>query len=193
MIENVPENHVHAVETHKCGVYVIRKFSGTSELWHYDYNGNGKKAFLFSDYKNISVSFGSNFRIDDTETYLTLVRSWYGDENHALVIKDLKTMKDVYVITLKELMEKYGVEPGTIQLSSWYENIFKFEIIFPSKKNPWFRLYGDTWKLEKTETFDEMPEEAGEIGEGAAAEQTRKLFRFNFQQGLCGLSKNSLR
>lgn len=159
MVDNLPPKHIHSIELYKCGVYANRVFSSGRELWHYDYSGKGKKILLFTDYQNIAVSFNDNFRIDNTETYVALIRSWVGDENHALVIKDLKTMGDAYVVTLKELVEKYGIEPGTIQLSNWYENMFQFEIIFPSERNPWFRLYSDTWKLEKTETLDEMLEE----------------------------------
>lgn len=145
-IENVPENHVHAVEVHKCGVYAIRKFNNASELWRYNYSGKGEKVLLFSDYKNISISFGSNFRIDDAETYVALVQSWVGDENHALVIKNLKTMEDAYVVTLKELVEKYGIEPGTISLADWYKQYYRFTVL--NDERPFFKINTEDWEME---------------------------------------------
>lgn len=162
----------------KCGVYVVRIFEDEKrdEFWHYDYSGKGRSVLILDEFGKDGNStrgidsYHSYAKVDPTETYVALVRTWVGDENHALVIKNLKTMEDAYVVTLKELVEKYGIEPGTIQLSGWYKNIFQFEIIFPSERNPWFRLDSNNWKLEKTETVDEMLEKAGELGEEGIVE-----------------------
>lgn len=169
------KNDIKPLETHKCWVYVIRNFERDetknfykrNELWRYDYSGKGGILMSNEEFRPYSFSF----RIDDTETYIALIKSWYDKpENHALVIKNLKTMEDAYVITLKELVERYGVGPGTIQLSHWYnKNILSFEIIFPSESRPLFSLNSDTWKLERIETLEELME-AGVIGKEGVME-----------------------
>lgn len=126
----------------KCGAYIVRKFferGGKYELWHYNYAGKGKNILTLSvfDEKGNPIGGTGNFytpeiKVDHTETYIALIRSWYGEpENHALVIKDLKTMEDKYVITLNDLTEKFSdVEPATISLDYWGQERFETGDIF---------------------------------------------------------------
>ncbi len=117
----------------KCGVYIVRKFSEPGyELWRYDYTGKGTKFIILSafDEKGNPIGGTENFyssdaKVDPTETYVALVRNWVGDsQNHALVIKNLKTMKDEYVITLKELVEKFPDAGGSFNVDYWGEERF---------------------------------------------------------------------
>lgn len=131
-IENVDYGRDWTTQIRKCGVYVLRAINfdyenqrGFSdfrlEVWRYRYDGTEEK-----------IIEESSFSIDETETYIALIKGWYGEpEEHALVVKNLKTMEDEYVITLKELMEKYpDVEPATISLDWWGQKRFKTEDIF---------------------------------------------------------------
>ena len=162
-IDSVRPSEAWPLSNHmfKCGFYMVRQFNFDTEnlkalsgfreeIWKYQYNGEGEKILTLAERDDKGINhyfFSPDFRIDRAETYIALVRSWYGEpENHALVIKDLKTMKDKYVITLKELMENCNIEVGTIQLSGWGENLFQFEVL--NDQNPWFRFYIDTGKLD---------------------------------------------
>ncbi|MCK5471924.1 hypothetical protein KAI54_01925 [Candidatus Gracilibacteria bacterium] len=132
----------YPVELRKCGIYVIREFDYDpnkikqdigyrEEFWKYDYTGKGKPILLLSEKPNEFIGYYSSFfRTSDDEKYVALIKGWYGEpEEHAVVIKDLDTMEDIHTITFSELMEKYGIEQGTLTLSSWYEQWCKFTII----------------------------------------------------------------
>ncbi len=129
----------------KCGFYVVRGFNFNlenlktlpdfrKEIWKYQYNGNGDNILTLS-YKDENgldrFLYSDDFRIDETETNIALIKGWYGEpEEHALVIKDLETMEDKYVVTLKELMDRYpNVEPATISLEGWGNNFFQFSFL----------------------------------------------------------------
>ena len=156
-ISNVVSNAVPP-EIRKCGIYVEKLFKDPPrryEVWKYDYSGKGERIMVLDEYDERGMSLKdsvnasySTFKIDETETYIALVRSWYGElEKHALVVKDLKTLNNVYVITIKDLIEKYGINIGTIQLSDARKRSVLFEVL--NGENPWFTLNIDTGKLER--------------------------------------------
>jgi len=117
-INNVRESY-HPIELHKCGVYVVRIFNYNpnktkqdpgykEELWEYDYNGNGRAILLLAEKPKEFISYYSpDFRIDSSESYLFLIQSYLGQSDYALVVKDLKTKEDVFVLTLEEVLKKY--------------------------------------------------------------------------------------
>lgn len=127
---------------YKCGFYVIRNFNDgyRTELWHYNYDGIGEKMLNLRT-GNDPDSFSPNFRIDSAETYIALIKGWYGEpDNHALIVKDLRTMEDKYVIILKELIERNSdVEPATISLDVWggekygSNDFFNFHLLNPER------------------------------------------------------------
>lgn len=124
-ISNVRPSEAYPLSNHmfKCGFYVVRRFNHNyrTELWHYNYSNDGQKMLDLFKPEDENNSFSTDFRIDKTETFVALIKSWYGEpENHALVIKDIGTMEDKFVISLKELTEKFpDVEPATISLGYW--------------------------------------------------------------------------
>lgn len=132
----------YPVELRKCGAYYVKLFNYDSinaekekgyrsELTVHDYGNNEKKLIVLSETKEEYQSYYSpSFRTDETEKYLALIKGWYGEpEEHAVVIKDLETLEDVHIITLSELMQEYEIGLGTLDLSFWYKQDFKFTIL----------------------------------------------------------------
>lgn len=136
-IDGINPDHYHPLELHKCGVYATREFNFDPktrrstpnhhiELWKYDYSGRKKKVLLFSEtdatgkYKSY---FNDDFRIDTQEKYLVLEKSYLGQEEYALVIKDLNTKQDLLVLNLKDILAKYpDIIPGSFELGKWSED-----------------------------------------------------------------------
>lgn len=159
-ISNVPKSG-DPPEIRKCGIYVRKFFKDSPrryEAWKYDYSGRGERMMVLDAFDRYGASMGASsnadyqplFKIDETETYVALVRSWYGEpEKHALVIKNLKTLDDVYVMTARELRERYGIDLGTIQLFDAGGDFVLFEVL--NDERPWFRLNIETRKLERND------------------------------------------
>ncbi|KKS95071.1 MAG: hypothetical protein UV72_C0016G0002 [Candidatus Giovannonibacteria bacterium GW2011_GWB1_43_13] len=127
-IENVRESY-HPLEIHKCGIYVVRQFNYDSkkteqdpgykkELWKYNYSGNEELLLLLAEKPKEYISYyNDDFRIDATEFYVFLIKSYLGNDDYSLVVKDLNTKEDVYVLTLKYILEKYSnINPGSFGL-----------------------------------------------------------------------------
>lgn len=150
----------YPVETRKCGIYYNKLLNHNSdelkqpagfksELFVSDYNGRKKKILVFSEYINNEYCsyYSPSFRVSDNEEYVALVTGWYGEpDDHAVVIKSLETGEDKYVITLRELMDDYGVSPGSIELVSSGDNIAIFELLGPG--NPFIKLHINTGEIE---------------------------------------------
>lgn len=165
------------IESRKCGLYIQRHFNYDlewlrpsvneppypntppvikiipgfkSEIWKYDYSGNGNPLLIVNEMDEKGVfhsNFTGEFAVDQTETYIALIRSWVGDPEHALVIKNLKTMEDEYIITLKDLMERFPDVGGAISLGWWGRDEFiSFSLISPER--PFFRFYLNSGKFE---------------------------------------------
>jgi hypothetical protein len=131
----------HPLEPRRCSIYVIRQFNFdyksftvlpgfSTELWKYDYAGRGEKILVFSkENPNIKggadVYFSYYFRLDPSETYLNLVRGYLGSPDYAIVVKNLGKLNDVFVLTLDDLVNKYGAHRGEIGTRTWInENRF---------------------------------------------------------------------
>ena len=126
----------HPLELKKCNVYVMREFnydskagkalSGFSqEIWSYAYNGQGKKLITLAkkgtDGKE-EVSYQFYFHINENESYITLTRGYLGSKDYAVVVKDLKTLNDVFVLTWDNLVNNYGISKSEIGSGSWVDN-----------------------------------------------------------------------
>jgi len=131
-IDGVRENY-HPLEIHKCGVYVIREFNYNpksskqssgykSEFWKYTYDGKGESMLLFhekTDENEYRSYFSTDFRINLLEKYLILEQSYPGTPSHALIIKDLKNNKDVFVFSIKNITDKHPSLEGNIGFREW--------------------------------------------------------------------------
>ncbi|MFH1162235.1 MAG: hypothetical protein V1696_03100 [Candidatus Jorgensenbacteria bacterium] len=118
-IENVKVGHYHAYEIHKCNVYIVREFNydyrkGKAlpnykiEIWQYQYDGKGKELVEIDD-----------FRVDSVERYIAFLKGYLGSSDYAIVIKDLKTLNDVFTLPMSEI-EKRNLEiVGDMQFENW--------------------------------------------------------------------------
>lgn len=99
-----------SVDTHHCGIYVVKFFNYNTkvskqkpefnaEFWKYYYNGEGVKLFSVGD-------FSYEFRIDSPENYISLIKGYAGRDDYSIVIKDLKTLKDAFVLPIADVTKK---------------------------------------------------------------------------------------
>lgn len=170
----VIDNFLPMIRVQKCGVYVVKKFSENDytyndELWRYDYNGIGTKIFTlasFKDKKLNGISYGTAFTIDPQEKYISLERSYLGQPDYALVIKDAKTLADVFVLTLDNVKKiNPNIQNGIFGLGNWA----------PDSKYLWGTLFDgalDTayiwvktgsWKVEVFSPSPDLPSGAERI------------------------------
>jgi hypothetical protein len=105
-------------EFQNCGVYVHREFGQDTvrgfppgyraELWKYDYSGYGAKLFttfeIGSDGKE-SIYYDDDFRVDPTEHYLAGDQG-YQQSAEALVVKDLASLKNLFVLPLSDIVKQ---------------------------------------------------------------------------------------
>ena len=121
-VQDVMLHTYHPVEVRQCGVYVIREFNYDFkrseplpgfrvELWRYEYPGRGERLLDLAGYAPEArgaavVSYSYDFRIDSQERYLVLARGYLGSPDFAIVIKDLKTLEDVFVFPIAEVAKK---------------------------------------------------------------------------------------
>jgi len=152
----------HALETYKCSIYVIRVFNFDdekgaplpnyrTELWRFHYDGSGEKLIDLFKKEGVPDNYGQDFRIDPTETYLVLERSYLGNPNYAFVIKDLNTKEDVFVLTLDEILEQYpDVQPGSFGLGIFTpDNKYYWgDIYIGAYETAYYRIEMGTWKTD---------------------------------------------
>lgn len=160
----------------KCSIYITRKLDTNSsgsfrdELWQYDYSGNGIRVFTLAVFKNKkteSTTYSQVFNIDPQEKYLTLERSYLGRSDYGLVIKDLKTLNDLFILTHEKIREMdpsvslgiiaNGIQRGGLDIGRWTsDNRFLWGTMFNGALDTaYFRIEMGTWK---TEVFSPPPD-----------------------------------
>lgn len=127
-VENVRDSG-HPIEIHKCGLYFIREFNYDSqktkqeigyhdELWKYDYQGGKKMLILLSEKPREFISYyGTEFSVASKETYVSLLHGYLGKNDYAIVIKDLKTLQDIFTLPIQEIEKR---NPDLVQDISFY-------------------------------------------------------------------------
>jgi hypothetical protein len=131
-----------------CGVYVNKyvnydygshKFlpGFRSELWKYDYNGNG--TFLHTIYipKDKENNYGPSFAISPDEKYIAMTKSSYSEQNSdtTIVVKDLKTFKDVYSYDGAVFHKTYPDFTGELDIEGWSKD----------SRHLWLRISEDSY------------------------------------------------
>lgn len=159
-------DHYHPIEIHKCGVYATKSFNYDYanrkampdyriELWRYGYNGSGASVTFLSG--PISGSgFGTDFRIDLLEKYIVLERGYLGKDDYALIIKDLKTKEDIFVLSAKDIFKQYPNIIGVFDMREWSKDgrYFWGNIFDGAYVNAYFRIDTQNWKTDIFETPD---------------------------------------
>ncbi len=165
-------NHYHPVELKKCYVYVIQALNfdykkdellpnSTEDLWKYDYKGKSEK--LFSFYKrdkigNYTLLYSLDFRVDPTEKYVAL---YTGSPTYAFVIKNLKNLKDDFVLPVSDILKKYpSASGGGSDLNLWSKDgkYFWGNLSDGADALAFIRIEAETWK------WDVFPAPAGTMG-----------------------------
>ncbi len=118
----------------KCGIYVSKlinydvnkikqKPNSRGELWKYDYNGNSQKILTLDEKdengKYISY-YSSDFRVSPDEKYISLIHGYMYGDDFSLIIKDLNTKKDAFVLYYNDLAPKINSQlPGIFNFRDW--------------------------------------------------------------------------
>jgi len=173
-------SHYHLMELHKCGVYVLKTFNFDyksskaltgfkREIWYYDYNGKGESIiFLSGESKSgvldsagvpgklYSFYYFSDFRIDPRESYIVLEQSYLGKDDYAIVIKDLNSKEDVFILFAKSIFEQYPNIAGNFDMLEWSEDSRYFwgNISDGAYVNAYFRIGIQDWKYDIFEVSD---------------------------------------
>ena len=169
-IELPMSGHYHPIELHKCGVYADRSFgydyikrevSGkySFEFWQYDYNGFGKKVIFLSGPIS-GRGYGSDFRVSSSEQYVVFKRGHGGSDDYALIIKDLNTKEDFFILPAQEIFERNPNTIGTLGLIEWTKDSSYFwgDIFMGAYTSGYFRIDIEN----KTYELFETPE--GQMG-----------------------------
>lgn len=171
-IDNVRQ-HYHPFEIYNCGVYITRMFDYDprkegnqepgykEELWKYDYDGSGKPLILFAEKPKEFISYYSpDFRIDPLERYLVLLKGYFGSPDHALIIKDLKTLEDVFTLPMTEIEKRNPEIAQNISLDSWTRDgrYFWADTHYGAVELGFIRIDAKNW------TFDIFPAPENVLG-----------------------------
>lgn len=164
-INNVRDS-AYPMELHKCGVYFIQDFNYDNgkglplpnyrgELWQYGYNNEGGKLLMvlfdFGKEDNLNNNnYSPTFRVSPLEQYIALEKGYLGQDDYALIIKDLKTLKDVFVLSAKSTFDQYPNMAGSFGFDTWTDDSRYFwgDIFDGAYVNGYFRIDTQNWKAE---------------------------------------------
>jgi len=159
-IEISNPKHYHPIETHKCGVYAMRTFGYNyekkaplenykRELWIYKYNGIGE-SLLSDSLKWSHENMLGDFRVDPAEKYIVLEKGYLGADDYALVIKNLETKEDTFVLPFKKIADEYPNLIGSFKLKEWTKDgrYFWGDIFVGANVLGFFRIDALNWKTD---------------------------------------------
>lgn len=162
-IENIFKNY-HPIELHSCGIYVIRFFNYDPnktkqdpgfkvELWKYVHDGQGLNILLLSEKMadgTLKGDYSYDFRIDPLEEYLILEKSYLGKDDYSLVIKNLETKEDIFVLLAKEIFKQYPNIIGDFDMLEWTKDgrYFWGNVSDGAYVNGYFRIDTSSWKVD---------------------------------------------
>ena len=77
-------------------------------LWKYDYSGRATRLLTLMEKidDKVKIHYSTEFRIDSTETHLALIRGTIDREDYAIVVKDLNTRSDSFILSIKEIEKR---------------------------------------------------------------------------------------
>ncbi|MCK4553951.1 hypothetical protein KAU19_03235 [Candidatus Parcubacteria bacterium] len=167
IIDNIKENY-HPIEIHKCGIYVIRQFNYNNkkrkqnpgyreEFWCYDYSGNGESLILLAEKPKEFISYYStDFRVSTNEKYVVLEHGYHGKDDYSLIIKDLNTKEDIFILKLSDIIEKYPDVIGSFGMLYWKEDdkYFWADIFQGARALGYLKIDSNDWSWEVFETPD---------------------------------------
>lgn len=163
----------HSYHLGRCGFYLIQAFNAnydtivpapppardySFELWKFSYFSDSPKQLIIlaeqqgetrETYKSY---YSSSFTIDPTETYISLERSYLEKPDYALVVKSIQTGKDVYVLTLADLLKQHPSIAGSFDVGEWYERpdgslVLAGNVYQDRYKPAFYLLEAGTWTM----------------------------------------------
>lgn len=132
-VENILETY-YTVQPRRCGVYVIRLFNYDpkktkqergyrQEIWRYTYDGKGEPLILLAEKpEEFKSYYSSDFQIDPLERYVALIKGYLGSSDYNFVIKDLKTLEDIFVLPMTEITKQNPEIVGNISFEDWWSD-----------------------------------------------------------------------
>jgi hypothetical protein len=125
-------------------------------VWRSDYAGKQEKILTLADWpqgqKEASVYYAYDFRVDPSEKYIALERSYYPQPDYAIVIKNLDTKKDAFVLPLSEMQKIDHSAYGSFELGRWFtlggDTYLWGDIIDGAYASAYYRINRDTWQVD---------------------------------------------
>ncbi len=153
----------HGFELHKCKAYAIKVVNFDdkkgvplpdyrTELWQFYYNGEGKLLLTLFKEEGSPDNLSQDFRIDPTETYIVLERSYLENPNYALIFKNLNNIEeDAFILLYGDLISKYPELKGAdFGLNTWTKNgkYLWARLFSGANVSAFIRIERDTWKVD---------------------------------------------
>lgn len=154
----------HPAEIHKCGIYIIKEFNFDEkqtkpllgfkvELWKHSYNNEGEKLLVLAGENESgkpTVYYGYDFRVSPNEKYVVLERGYQGKDDYAIVIKNIETKEDVFVLQAKDVLKKYPEMQGDFGMNEWTKDgkYYWGNIFDGANVGAFVRVEAETWKYE---------------------------------------------
>lgn len=111
-IDNVYKSSA-GVKIYTCNIFVIKTdLEKNFSIWRYSYLGKGQKLLELGNY-------AYQFQIDPLERYITLERSYLGQADYALVIKNLATTEDIFEVSLAEIVALHPQLESSLGMYGW--------------------------------------------------------------------------
>lgn len=152
---------LYTLQLFKCNIYVIRIFNFDekkglplsnyrTEFWRFHYGGEGEKLLELFKKEGAPDNYGQTFRVDPLEQYVVLENGYLGKDNYSLVIKDLKTLEDAFVLPLADIANKNPDFVGSFSMRQWTKDSRYFwgDIFDGADVLAVFRVDSTTWKWE---------------------------------------------
>lgn len=166
-IDNILE-HANIIELHACHLYVLRNSdydytkqkagpNYKAEIWRYNYNGNGEPAIsLGESISGVYIPSGlSNFfSVSPDEKYIVLERSYLGKDDYALVIKNLNSKEDAFVLPISTIAKDNPYSFGSLEMRGWTKDgkYFWGATFDGAYMLSFFRIERDAWRVDVFET-----------------------------------------
>ena len=164
-----------SIESHRCGIYVIKFFNYDpekskqnpgfrAELWRYEYNGEGRNILLLAEKDKNGVfrgDFDYDFRVDPMEIYIALVQSYSEiPENIGYYFKNQQTREDSFTLSYSSILKINPDLDGYLGLENWTKSgsYFWGDIFAGAPRLGYVRIKRDSWE------YDVLPAPAGTLG-----------------------------
>ena len=157
--------HYHPVEVHNCGIYFVQSENYDFEegislpgynvkLMKVDADGVKEEVLLLVENeiggpKNSIRHYRTDFRVDLNEKYLVTSSGYLGKPGYKLIVKDLTTKEDVFVVEHQKLAESPAAQ-GEIRFMEWTDDNRYLWIRFfvGAKTTGWMQLDSTDWSYE---------------------------------------------